>query len=54
MYGPCEDKSTELVGDFISGPIVALVNGSWHPVFFFYPRLRTLHVLVQQVAQPKR
>ena len=41
------------LGDIISGPLVALVNGTWHP-FFFDPRLCTLHVFVQEVAQPKR
>ena len=40
------------LGDIISGPLVALVIGTWHPVF--YLRLCTLHVLVQEVAQPKR
>ena len=40
------------LGDIISGPLVALVNGTWHPVF--YQRLCTLHVLVQEAAQPKR
>ena len=42
------------LGDITSGPLAALVNGTWHPVFFFDPRLCTLHVLVQEVAQPKR
>ena len=41
------------LGDIISGPLVALVIGTWHPVFFDL-RLCTLHVLVQEVAQPKR
>ena len=41
------------LGDIISGPLVALVNGTWHP-FFFDPRLCTVHVLVQEVAQPKQ
>ena len=43
------------LGDIISGPLVTSAIGTAILFFFFiYVYVCTLHVLVQEVAQPKR